>query len=530
LAVDTQGSPRTTPAPPAAPAAAPAGLSLADAAFYRAARVHAQEGRPAEAIAAYVQLVRRDPDLVAVWSELGGLYSATGETGHALASYQHVVRLRPGDALAWYNVGALTENQGRHAEAVPAFREALRLDPKMALAWHGLASAQRGLGQHKEALFACQQAVRFDPELAPAWLRLGNLHEHYEEYQDAIRAYREAVRARRYYPLAWYSLAVLCREEGQFPEAVSAFLECLRLKPHDTDAWVGLGITYAKLDNRAGVRDVCQELAMLDPEAAETFGRQYVENWTPSRQTPRRMAAGASRSGSSSGSGVHPLAETWYEMGVLHRRQGETGEAISDFREAVRFDPDHVKAWFSLAVLYLRQSREHDALHALREILRLKPRLAAAWHQLGQIHVRHGQHEKALKAYRKLVQIKPRDVAAWLGLGRACIAVDYTAGLAEVMETLRLLHPDSAERLAREYADAVSTHEASSRPAFDPRRRGAGAEPGARPPGEELSGSERSALASFDAWVTSLRASAQARAEDVARLPLARGRDEETPA
>ena len=524
MALDPPGSTRSPVAP-----AAPAGLSLADAAFYRAARLHAQEGRPAEAIAAYRQLVRHDPDLVDIWSELGGLYSATGETEHALGSYQHVVRLRPSDALAWYNVGALTENQGRHAEAVPAFREALRLDPKMALAWHGLASAQRGLGQHKEALFACQQAVRFDPELAPAWLRLGNLHEHYEEYQDAIRAYREAVRARRYYPLAWYSLAVLCREEGQLPEAASAFLECLRLRPHDTDAWVGLGITYAKQENRPGIRDVCQELAILDPDAAESFGRQYVENWTPSRQAPRRIAVrSTNRSGGRSSTGVHPLAETWYEMGVLHRRQGETAEAISDFREAVRFDPDHVKAWFSLAVLHLRQSRSDEALNALREILRLKPRLTVAWHQLAQIHAQHGHHEKALKAYRKIVQFKPKDVPAWFGLGRACIAVDYTAGLAEVMETLRLLNPDSAERLAREYAEAVSTSEAAGRPAFDPRRRPAAAPRPGRPL-EEMTGSERTALASFDAWVTALRASAEARDDDPGRLPVATHDDDDRP-
>jgi tetratricopeptide (TPR) repeat protein len=334
----------------------------------------------------------------------------------------------------------------------------------MPRAWHGLGCAHRAQGQHREAVAAFQQAVRLDPDLAQAWHRLGNLHEHYEDYPEAIRAYREAVRAKRDYAAAWYSLGVLCRDEGQLPQAVDAFLEAIHFRPHDTDTWLGLGITYAKQRNRKGVLDVFEELTLLDPTAAEAFATQYLNNWPAAPETILALPPAAPRRAPAYGkrSGIHPLAETWYEMGVLHRREGKVAEAVSDFVEAVRFDSDHAKAWFSLAALYRGQSRVDEALGALREVVRIKPDLPAAWRDLAAIQSQRGQHAKALKALGKVVQLQPEDVPAWCALGRECIAVCDEDGLASVVSRLRSLDPVAAERLLLDHATAAARRESES--------------------------------------------------------------------
>src|SRR5262249_15379852 len=247
-----------------------------------------------------------------------------------LASAREVVRVRPADPLAWYNLGILLLNHGQPAEAVPALREALRLETGMTAAWYGLGCAHRNLDRHRDALSAFQQTVRLDREHAAGWYRLGNLHEHYEEYPEAIRAYRESVRAKTDYAIAWYSLAVLCREEGLLAEATSAFLEALHVRPHDVDAWLGLGITYAKQDDRKGLLDVYEELATLAAAAGETFAAQSVDGAWGGRQLPPPIAARTPQRTAGMGGGAHPLAETWYEIGALHRRKGQTVEAVSD--------------------------------------------------------------------------------------------------------------------------------------------------------------------------------------------------------
>jgi tetratricopeptide (TPR) repeat protein len=440
------------------------GLSPAELRLYRSGHTLGLEGRPEEAIAAYRQLVMRRPDLADVWSELVSLYSLTRAWSQALTAARQLVQLRPEDALAWHNLAALLQNHSRPVEAIPAFREALRLDGGMARAWHGLGCAHRAQGQHREALSAFQQAVRFDPDLAQAWHRLGNLHEHYEDYPDAIRAYREAVRAKRDYAAAWYSLGVLCRDEGQIAQALTAFLEAIHFRPHDTDTWLGLGITYAKQRDRKGVLDVFEELALLDPAAAEAFATQYVNNWPEAPETILALPPASPRRAPVQGkkAALHPLAETWYEIGVLHRRDGKAAEAISDFVEAVRFDPDHAKAWFCLAALYRAQSRIDEALGALREVIRLKPHLPAAWRDLATIQSQRGQHQKALKALGKVVQLQPEDAGAWCALARECIALDDADGLASVIARLRGLDPVAAERIVLEHATFAARRESVS--------------------------------------------------------------------
>ena len=374
---------------------------------------------------------------------------------------RQVVRLRPEDALAWHNLAVLLQNHGRSGEAIRVFREALRLDGTMARSWHGLGCAHRAQGQHREARAAFQQAVSIDPDLASAWYRLGNLHEHYEEYAEAIKAYREAVRAKRDFAAAWYSLGVVCRDEGQLPQAMNAFLEALHFKPHDTDTWLGLGITYAKQRNRKGVLDVFAELALLDPAVAEAFATQYVNNWPAAPETTLTLPLEAPRRAPVQGkrTGVHPLAETWYDIGVLHRREGNVGEAISDFVEAVRFDADHAKAWFSLAALYRAAGRVEEALTALREVVRIKPQLPAAWRDLAMIQAQRGQHHKAVKALGKVVQLQPEDAPSWHALGRECIHVGDADALARVITRLRALDPTAAERLVLEHATAAARRE-----------------------------------------------------------------------
>jgi tetratricopeptide (TPR) repeat protein len=476
------------------------GLSEAEVGLYRTGHTRGLEGRPAEAIAAYRQLIARRPEMADVWSELVSLYSVTRDWGQALAAARQLVQLRPEDALSWHNLAVLLQNHARPAEAIPAFREALRLDCQMSRAWHGLGCAHRAQGQHREALAAFQQAVRLDPDLAQAWYRLGSLHEHYEDFADAIRAYREAVRVKRDFAAAWYNLGVLHRDEGQLPQAMNAFLEALHFKPHDTDTWLGLGITYAKQRNRQGVLDVFEELAVLDPAVAEAFATQYVNNWPTAEETTLALPPPAARRTPVHGkkTGIHPLAETWYEMGVLHRREGRSAEALSDFAEAVRFDPDHAKAWFSLAALYRVQNRVDDALAALREVVRLKPQVPAAWRDLATIQSQRGQHQKALKALGKVVQLQPEDAGAWCALGRECIAVDDADGLASVVTRLRSLEPVAAERLVLEHATAAARRESVSAVAV------ALASPAVVPAASAERNAPPKAASSFDTWLYSI--------------------------
>jgi cytochrome c-type biogenesis protein CcmH len=179
---------------------------------------------------------------------------------------------------------------------------------------------------------------------------------------------------------------------------------------------------------------------------------------------------------------------------------GKGAEAISDFAEAVRFDPDHAKAWFSLAASYRSHNRVDEALAALREVVRLKPQLPAPWRDLATIQSQRGQHQKAQKALCKVVQLQPEDQTAWSALGRECIALGDADGLAKVVTRLRSLDPVAAERLVLAHATSTARRESESAVALALTSTVPALPAGSR--GDGQASAKRAS--SFDTWLVSI--------------------------
>jgi tetratricopeptide (TPR) repeat protein len=69
----------------------------------------------------------------------------------ALAAYEQAIRLDPNYALAYYNKGNALYDLKRYDEALAAYEQAIRLDPNFALAYYNKGLALDMLGQTKEA-------------------------------------------------------------------------------------------------------------------------------------------------------------------------------------------------------------------------------------------------------------------------------------------------------------------------------------------------------------------------------------------
>ena len=84
-------------------------------------------GRRDEAIAAFQEALRIDPDYAQAHNNLGALLQLGGRADAALEHYRRAVALRPDNVEAHTNLGQLLSNRGRAAEAAAQFSEALAL-------------------------------------------------------------------------------------------------------------------------------------------------------------------------------------------------------------------------------------------------------------------------------------------------------------------------------------------------------------------------------------------------------------------
>jgi Flp pilus assembly protein TadD/peroxiredoxin len=111
------------------------------------------------------------------------------------------------------------------------------------------------------------------------------------------------------------------------------------------------------------------------------------------------------------------LPKAWNNLGILAAREGRTEEAVANFQQALKADPDYVVAIDNLGNAY-RQSKQWDhAESAFRRALELNAQDAEANYGLGMVLAQLGDTENAYEFLQKAIVARPIYPEALNNLG-----------------------------------------------------------------------------------------------------------------
>jgi tetratricopeptide (TPR) repeat protein len=112
------------------------------------------------------------------------------------------------------------------------------------------------------------------------------------------------------------------------------------------------------------------------------------------------------------------LAVAHYSLGNA-LVQSRTSEAIAEYKEALRLDPDYAEAHNNLGSALLLTGRTAEAIHEYEQALRSNPAYAKAHNNLGNALVQTGRAPEAINHYKEALRITPNSADAHNNLAAA---------------------------------------------------------------------------------------------------------------
>jgi tetratricopeptide (TPR) repeat protein len=212
-------------------------------------------GREEEALAAFEQALRADPESTSARFNLANTLRSLGQLPEALAHYQALSLAHPDRGDIANNMGTVLLALGRSVEADRCFSEAVRLQPSEAHYWGNLAAAQAASGRTLAPLRSLQQALKRNPRSASLLVKLGHHLVEQGHLDAAARAFRTAIRVEPERLDAVAGLATAMHRRGENESAA----ELLRPLVDNNTLTPNLVATWTQICRRTGQAEAAIE-------------------------------------------------------------------------------------------------------------------------------------------------------------------------------------------------------------------------------------------------------------------------------
>lgn len=316
-----------------------------------------------------------------------------GRTAEAEAAWQRIAEAHPNDGEAYAHLGLLHAHEEQYKEAVSCYRKALALDSKLPGLRLNLGLAYFKGGELKAAEETFETLLRAAPKGSPEALRLTTLIGLSDyglgAYAAAVPHLKEATAADPQNLPFRLALAHSCLWTKQYQCVLDVYHEIVTLNADSAEADMLAGEALDEMKDKTGAAQQFRAAVKADPKMPDVhFGLGYLL-WGLLQFDEAAKAFQAELDNNPN----HAQALTY--LGDCDMQLGRPEAARPLLERAVRINPKIEQAHLDLGIVYESAHRPDDAMRELKSAERLNPGDQAVHWRLARFYKATGRTAEA---------------------------------------------------------------------------------------------------------------------------------------
>jgi len=397
-------------------------------------------GRTSDAIAVFGKIVAIDPRNRFALTSLGYASRAAGSDQDAERYFNLVAQIYPSSYIPFLALGDLYTARGDYSKAEASYSRGYakaphiplivaggmnaaieshdlplagvwlhRLTEKMASVPQVLREKERYfsfMGDHRQSAEIGREAIKVLPNDRDVVVYLGydllNLGE-YPELRALTTKYKDVFPKEPDIPLL---AGYISKHEGQLDQAVQEFAEAINRDPNIVTAYTNRGFVLNDLHQPARAAADFEASLKREPKNAEAhMGLAFAElNLGRSEEAIRQTQLAEEVMGDSEL--IHTIRATAYG------REGFLAKSTTEYRLALKFDPNDGSLHLGLANIFFAQRRFHEALSELQTAQKMLSENASIYALMARTNANLQDREQTLRDVQLAEEYAERDTSS----------------------------------------------------------------------------------------------------------------------
>jgi tetratricopeptide (TPR) repeat protein len=223
--------------------------------------------RFSEAIDAYQQVLKFEPQSESANLELGVCHLKVGEYGKAIDEFKKVREINPWNVHSYFNAGVAYDKGFKRVDlAIVEYQKAVERDPKYVPARFNLISCYRSIKNSNAALALAQKTLEIAPNDPNLHYMIGEImFRDLNRGEEALREYKKALELNPNYAQAYIQVGNYYDKLGKYPFALDQYRKAISINPKSAEAYVQMGICYENMGKYTLSLDQQRKAITIDP-------------------------------------------------------------------------------------------------------------------------------------------------------------------------------------------------------------------------------------------------------------------------